>query len=266
MEAVYYAARANLQRLLRQHPHWTRPQLAQATGMSISWVDKWKKRLLNAPKDDEQVLRGLSRAPHHPLPRLDQQVVDRVLEIRDDPPEGLGRTPGPKAILYYLGRDESLKEMGLRLPKSTRTVHRLLQENGRIASRLPTLTDPIERPPPMQQWQLDFKDASTVPADPHGKKQHVVETLNIIDKGTSVLVAHHVRSDFTAETALAAVAQTFAEHGLPSSITLDRDTRWVGSPQGSDFPAALVRFCHALGVAVLLCDPHHPQQNGFVMV
>jgi hypothetical protein len=96
MEAVYYAARANLRRLMILHPHWTRPQLAQATGMSVSWVDTWKKRLLHAPKDDEQVLRGLSRAPHHPRPRLDQQVVDRVLEIRDDPPEGLGRTPGRK--------------------------------------------------------------------------------------------------------------------------------------------------------------------------
>jgi transposase InsO family protein len=264
MEAVYYAARANLRRLMILHPNWTRGQLAHATGMSKSWIDTWKKRLLSVPLDDEQVLHGLSRAPHHPPPRLDSQVVDRLLEIRDDPPEGLGRTPGPKAILYYLSRDEALKEKELRLPKSTRTVHRLLQENGRIASRLPTLTDPIERPPPMQQWQLDFKDASSVPADLHGKKQHVVETLNIIDKGTSVLVAHHVRSDFTAETALAAVAQTFADHGLPSSITLDRDTRWVGAPQGSDFPAALVRFCHALGVAVLLCDPHHPQQNGFV--
>ena len=73
------------------------------------------------------------------------------------------------------------------------------------------------------------KDASTVPADPHGKRQHVVETLNIIDKGTSILVAHHVRSDFTAETALAAVAETFSSHGLPASITLDRDTRWVGA-------------------------------------
>lgn len=264
MEAVYYAARANLQRLLRHHPDWTRSQLAQAIGMSVSWIDKWKKRLLQAPDTDEQVLHGLSRAPHHPRPRLDQQVVDRVLEIRDSPPENLGRIPGPQAILYYLDRDESLKEQGVRLPKSTRTIHRLLRENGRIASRLPHLTDPIERPKPMEQWQLDFKDASSVPADPHGKKQHVVETLNIIDKGTSILVAHHVRTDFTAETALAAVAQTFAEQGLPASITLDRDTRWVGAPQGSDFPAALVRFCHVLGVAVLICDPHHPQQNGFV--
>src|SRR5260370_26646322 len=63
---------------------------------------------------------------------------------------------------------------------------------------------------------------------------------------------------------LSALAQPFASQGLPASITLDRDTRWVGAPQGADFPAALIRFCQSLGVAVLGCDPHHPQQNGFV--
>jgi hypothetical protein len=126
MEAVSYAARANLPRLMILHPSWTRAQLAQATGMSKSWVDKWKKRLVSVPLDDEQVLRGLSRAPHRPPKRLDSQGVDRLLEIRDDPPEGLRRTPGPKAILYYLSRDETLKEQQLRLPKSTRTVQRNL--------------------------------------------------------------------------------------------------------------------------------------------
>jgi hypothetical protein len=150
MEAVYYAARANLRRLMILHPSWTRGQLAQATGMSKSWVDKWKKRLLSVPFDDEQVLCGLSRAPHHPPPQLDSQVIDRLLEIGDDPPEGLGRTLGPKAILYYLNRDETLKERKLRLPKSTRTVHRLLRENGRIAARLPTISEPLERPATMQ--------------------------------------------------------------------------------------------------------------------
>src|SRR6266699_6151760 len=124
MEAVYYAARANRRRLMILHPNWTRGQLAHATGMSKSWIDKWKKRLLSVPLDDEQVLCVLSRAPHHPPPQLDSQVIDRLLEIRDDPPEGLGRTPGPKAILSYLNRDETLKERKLRLPKSTRTVHR----------------------------------------------------------------------------------------------------------------------------------------------
>ena len=50
-------------------------------------------------------------------------------------------------------------------------------------------------------WQIDFKDVSSVAADADGKRQHVVETLNIIDTGTSVLLDAHVRPDFTAETA-----------------------------------------------------------------
>jgi hypothetical protein len=157
---------------------------------------------VSAPPDDEQVLRGLSRAPHQPPERLDSQVVDRLVEIRDDPPEGLGRTPGPKPILYYLNRDDALKERQLRLAKSTRTVHRLLQENGRIAFPRPTVTTPLERPTPMQHWQLDAH--STPPASDRtrmAKNSRWWKHGSIIDKGTSVLVAHHVRSDFTAEIA-----------------------------------------------------------------
>src|SRR5438105_13110559 len=116
----------------------------------------------------------------------------------------------------------------------------------------------------MTCWQIDFKDGSLVPADPDGKRQHGVETLNIIDMGTSVLLDAHVRSDFTAETALQALALSLAKYGRPQRITLDRDPRWVGSPAGSDFPAALVRFGACLGIEVQVCDPQQPQQNGFV--
>lgn len=108
------------------------------------------------------------------------------------------------------------------------------------------------------------KDVSSVPADPDGKQQHVVETLNISDTGTSILLDAHVRSDFTAETALEALAQTLMKYGRPHQITLDRDVRWVGSPKGSDFPAALVRFGACLGIEIEICAPRHPQQNGFV--
>jgi hypothetical protein len=97
----------------------------------------------------------------------------------------------------------------VRLPRSTRTIHRIWCEQGRIFHRLPTLGEPQERPEPMQQWQLDCKDASSVPADPQGKQQHVVETLNVIDMGTSVLLAAHVAPDFTAETARACAGSDF---------------------------------------------------------
>ena len=35
---------------------------------------------------------------------------------------------------------------------------------------------------------MDGKDVSSVPTDPDGKRHHVVETLNVIDTGTSVLL------------------------------------------------------------------------------
>src|SRR5438874_6723923 len=114
----------------------------------------------------------------------------------------------------------------------------------------------MERSAPMMSWQIDFKDVSSVPADPDGKRQHVVETLNIIDTGTSVLLDAHVRADFTAETALEAVALTLTKYGCPKLIILDRDGRWVGSPAGSDFPAALIRFCACLNIQVQVCAPY----------
>jgi transcriptional regulator with XRE-family HTH domain len=203
MHAWYDAARGNVRWLLRLHPEWSLSQLAQALHLSRSWVSKWIKRLQSAPPDDAQVLHGLSRAPKHPPEPLDAQVIDRIREIRDQPPEGLGRTPGPQAILYSLPRDERLQQAKLRLPRSTRTIQRILCEQDRIGHRLPRLNDPQERPAPMQQWQLDWKDASSVPADPQGKQQHVVETLTVIDVGTAVLLAAHVAPDLTAETARA---------------------------------------------------------------
>ncbi len=94
MEVVYYAARANLRRLMRLHPDWTQPQYAQAVGMELCWVKKWKKRLQEAEPQDEQVLYSRSRARQHPPERISQVVTERIIEMRDEPPEGLQRRPG----------------------------------------------------------------------------------------------------------------------------------------------------------------------------
>src|SRR5437588_7475901 len=65
-------------------------------------------------------------------PELDSLVVDRLLDIGDERTFGLGRTPGPKAILYDLAGDESLQQAGGRLPRSTRTIHRLLRDRDAL--------------------------------------------------------------------------------------------------------------------------------------
>ena len=266
MTISYYAARTNLYHLWQQHPDWDHATLAAAVGCSKGWVKKWLKRFreegaAGIPLAD--ILPGHSRARKHPPIKTHPLVVEQVLAIRDQPPEGLRRVPGQEAIHYYLERDPALQFFQLPLP-SGKTIYRILKAHDRILSRGKHVHQPLPRPAPMTCWQLDFKDVSSVPADPLGKRQHVVETLNIIDTGTSVLLDAHVRADFTAETALEALALTPAKYGCPKLITLDRDTRWVGSPAGSDFPAALIRFCACLDIAVQVCAPQHPQENGFV--
>jgi hypothetical protein len=264
MEEHFFADRTYLRQLLQEHPQGTVRQLMDATGRSRSWVKKWRKRLRDAPMDDEAVLHGQSRARRHPPEPIHPQVVDRILEIRDHPPDHLQRIPGPKAILYYLHRDETLQASGWHVPTSTSTIWRILDAQGRIA-REPTREHvPVERPEPMRSWQIDFKDVSSVPADPEGQQQHVVETLNVVDVGTSILVEAVVRGDFTNETVLWALTHTFLNHGLPERITFDRDPRFVGSWSGRDFPSAVMRFLFCLGLDVQVCPAQRPDLNAFV--
>jgi hypothetical protein len=123
---------------------------------------------------------------------------------------------------------------------------------------------PVERRAPMRSWQMDFKDVSSVPADPEGKQQPVVETLNVVDVGTSIVVEAVVRDDFTNETVLWALTHTFLNHGLPERLTFDRDPRFVGSWSGRDFPSAVMRFLLCLGLDVQVCPPQRPDRNAFV--
>jgi transposase InsO family protein len=263
MEAEWMADRIALRTLLREHPDWCLGELAEAVNRSVGWVNKWVKRLRGTARDDHEVVRSQSRARKHPPPRLSAAVVAKILELRDSPPAGFNRVPGPKAILYFLQQDIELKAQE-RLPRSTRTIWRILRQHQRIFDHRRRVHHPVSRPAPMTSWQLDFKDVTSVAPQPDGKQLHVVEVLNTLDVGTSALIAAQARADFTAETALAAVAATLQQYGLPEQVSIDRDPRWVGSHQQRDFPAALVRFLLCLSVEVIICPPNRPDKNGFV--
>src|SRR5690242_81963 len=180
MTTSYYADRINLYWLRQQHPDWSQQQLADALGRSKSWVQKWQQRFQSVPAGDvfafHQTALGQSRARKHPPERIDPLIEARILAIRDEPPEGLHRTPGPKAILYYLPRHLTLWESQLRLPTSTHTIYEILKRNQRIAApKVHPEPSDLPRPAPLSCWQIDFKEVSTVaddPTDPSGKKRH----------------------------------------------------------------------------------------------
>jgi hypothetical protein len=263
MEVQHYMARVRLRELQQAHPEWSHDQMVDATGYSKSWVRKWRKRLAEAAPDDAQVLLGQSRA-NHMGPRLSEAVVRRILEIRDAPPDNLKRTPGPKAILYYLHKDEALKAEGHYLPRSTRTIWRVLDQHQRIIRAAPVEHSPWEYPEPMQCWEIDFKDVSTVPADPEGKQRHVVETFAIVDEGTSILIDNPSRDDFNEETTLLAMAEVLQAQGRPQTIVCDGDTRFIGSDSSKDFPSPFIRFLRCLGIVIEVCPPRRPDLKPFV--
>src|SRR2546429_5486318 len=162
-----YAARANLYSLWQLHADWTHAEFAAALDASKDWVKKWLKRFREAQargESLEHVLPGYSRARTHPPVKTHPFVVQQVLAIRDQPPEGLRRVPGQEAIHYYLQRDPVLQFFQLPVP-SCKTIYRVLKSHDRIAERGKTLKEPMERPAAMTCWQIDFKDVSSVPAD-----------------------------------------------------------------------------------------------------
>lgn len=264
METEWYQARACLRHLRKKHPDWTINQLAQEIGYSPNWVRKWLKRLAAAPPDDATCLCSQSRARHTPPPRIAPEVVTTILTIRDDPPEGLNRTPGPVAIKYYLPRHEALKASGAHLPTSTSTIWRILDQNQRIVRPQPQVHTPATRAEPMQAWQIDFKDVTTVAGKTDDKQLHLVETLDVVDSGTSILIDNPARPDFNAETVIESLVTTFQQHGCPQKITFDRDTRFVGSWTSRDFPAPFLRFLLCLGIEPEVCPPRRPDLNAFV--
>ncbi len=264
MEVEWIADRAALRSLAQQHPEWTQRELADAVGRSLSWIKKWLKRLREAPPDDLHVLLSHSRAHHAPYPQVHPRIIQRIVEMREQPPENLHRTPGPRAILYYLHRDKELQAHNQPLPRSTRTVWRILRKCGCILDAPHRSRRPQERPEPMEEIQLDFKDATSVPPDPDGKQLHVVEILNFVDAGTSSWLMAESRPDFHAETALEAVACFLTRYGRPRCMTFDRDSRWVGSQSLRQFPSAFCRFLLCLGIHPNICPPRRPDKNAYV--
>jgi hypothetical protein len=98
-------------------------ELGKASGVS---------RLRDAPPDNLQVLLSHSRAHHAPYPQIHLRIVRQIVEIREQPPENRKLTPGPRAILYYLHRDQELLAHGISLPRSTRTIWHVLRKLGYI--------------------------------------------------------------------------------------------------------------------------------------
>src|ERR1051326_2785694 len=153
MTIAYYAARTNLYHLWQQHPQWDQATLAAALGCSKGWVKKWLRRFREeraAGLPVEQILLGHSRARNQRPVQTHPLVVEQVLAIRDQPPEGLRRVPGQEALRYYLERDPALQFFQIPVP-SAKTIYRILKAHDRIPTQGKRHHQPVERPAPIDR-------------------------------------------------------------------------------------------------------------------
>ena len=151
-----------LRDLLRQHPQASPQELARMTGRSVSWVKKWRKRLTEGDLHDPSVLCSRSRAHHAPYFRWDIRLTQRIMEMRLAPPEHLKRVPGPRALLYALPRDPQLQAARIPLPRSSRTIWKILHATGCLLTRSKEPPHPSELRAPVAEIQMDCKDVGSV--------------------------------------------------------------------------------------------------------
>jgi hypothetical protein len=226
METIYYQDRLLLYRLRQQHPLWRLSELAAAVGRSVSWVKKWLKRFRQAKAGANPVFYSQSRRPKVPHTLISAGAVQAVLLIRDNSP--VNRIPGPETIQYFLHHDPKYSDLGLYLPRSTSTIWAILNAHQRIDRPAAVDHEPLSLAEPLEHWQLDFKEVAGIKDAASDKQSHQVETLNVIDCGTSILIDSQVRTDFRAETVIDSLVATFSTWGVPRILQFDRDPRFVG--------------------------------------
>lgn len=261
MEERWIAKRQQLFQLLTEYPDWENQMYAEAVSMSLSWVKDWKK-VYRESNGNPNVVYGQPRYRRTPQDSYDEDIIDAVLDIRDEPPSYCNRVPGPAVIQYEL--KQRYKESKRNFPRSTSTIWKILDQHQRIIRPPKIDTEKMDLPAPFTHWEIDFADVTTVPATDEGKKQHVVEMLNIVDRGTSILVDSEASDDYNAKRSIMAVTSTFMINGLPDVITMDRDPRFMGGSQKDLYPSAFMRYLMCLGIEIDICPPRRPDMKPFV--
>ena len=252
MESLWEMDRIRLYELNRENPEWTQKKLADTLGRSVSWVKKWLRRFRVGGQITLATFKSQSRAPHSRPRQIVRAVRDAILDLRDQLHEKYGRVVGPRTIRYHLHKDENLKHQGCYLPKSTRTIWKILKEGGRIPTKVRYHT-PLERPAPMTHWEMDF-----------GELSGEIEFLSVLDRGTSILVYNHTQPHYNAVTALQAVIELLLLMGCPKRLRFDNDPRFVGSWQTDGYPSALMKFLWVMGIEPDVVEPGKPQHKPYV--
>jgi len=226
---------------------WSVAELSRRYGVSRKTEHKWMRRY-----EDEGVegLAERSRRPESCAHETPVEVVQAILECRRLHPSW-----GAKKLLALLAR----KRPDVELPGRT-TVCNVLERHGMIAKRrrrrnqghpgrpTPSMTSPNET------WTADFKGQFRTG---DGELCH---PLTVADGFSRFVLDCRGLDGTTHDGARRTFRGLFREYGLPEAILTDN-----GVPFASNALRRLSRLSVwwiRLGIAPVLIEPSHPEQNG----
>jgi len=249
--------RITLYYLMQDHPDWKSERYTEHIDRTASWVRKWRARIQQEETITLQTFLSQSRAPKSRPNQTSKHVKKIIGDLREELSEDYHRPAGANLILLELNAQDELFDNGYFVPSSPSTIHEILKEMGYVQPPKKTDREPITRPDPNVEWEMDFGE---IRLDETTK----LEFFLVVDRGTSRVIYLEGSMGYNAQTALSAVARLLTKCGCPKYLRFDRDTRFVGSWTGDSYPSALIRFLRVVGVKPVVCPPRRPDLKPFV--
>lgn len=217
-------------------------EIAKRAGISRKTLYKWCRRYQEGGRE---ALLDQSRRPIHSPTRIPEEVVKRVLRVRDAHEEW-----GPKKIHKVLERE------GQDVPSAS-GITLILRREGRIArgeSGKHKAFGHFEAEEPNKLWQMDHKGYFYL------GDGHPCYPLTILDDHSRFLIGLFASGNERKGTVIGALERAFRIYGLPQRIVFDNGRPWGHAQEHpyTEFGVWLLR----LGIKIAHSRPRHPQTLG----
>jgi hypothetical protein len=130
--------------------------LAAGVGSSEGWGRKWVKRLREEASPSFKMYQSQSRAPKHRPHQTAEAVKDTICTLRERLSANYHRLAGARLIAHALQQETVLRENHPFIPTSSRTINKVLREQGYIQDAPKREHIPLIRCAPMEEWEVDF--------------------------------------------------------------------------------------------------------------
>lgn len=218
-------------------------RLCKSYGISRQWGNTLLKRYR---EKGDIGLEARSRKPDTSPTKTSQEIVERILTLRETNP-----TWGGRKLRAYCIRQ------GLADMPSEKTINRILKQHGCInpeetAKRKPMIR--FEHEHPNDLWQMDFKGHFELT-----NKQRC-HPLTLLDDHSRFSLAIISCANEQKNTVIQALTEVFRAYGLPKRMTMDNGAPWgyAHTQRYTSIDIWLIR----LGIKVSHSRPYHPQTQG----